>query len=109
MLETLPEEFKKRMENILVAVEEYPSPEDARSAGVPRGELLGLFHGVSYPEREGFFGMPNPLPERIVLYKRNIEAVCSTKEELIEEIRKTLLHEIGHYFGLTEKDLEEYE
>lgn len=108
-LDDLPEEFRERMENVVVVVEDYPSAEDASAAGVPRGELLGLFHGISRIEDEWFGGAPERLPERVVLYKRNIEAVCFTKEELKEEIRMTVLHEVGHYFGLTEEELEKYE
>src|SRR3989304_5915153 len=108
-LDGLPDEFRKRMENVVVVVEDYPSVEDAASAGIPREELLGLFHGVTRPEQEWRGGAPSQLPERIVLYKRNIEAVCSTEEELVEEIRLTVLHEIGHYFGLSEEDMEKYE
>ncbi|MFQ5465485.1 MAG: metallopeptidase family protein [Thermodesulfobacteriota bacterium] len=109
VLDGLPDEFRKRMENVVVVVEDYPSAEDAASAGVPRGELLGLFHGVTRPGQEWRGGAPDRLPERIVLYRRNIEAVCSTKEELVEEIRLTVLHEIGHYFGLGEEEMEKYE
>ncbi len=109
VLDGLPGEFRSRMENIVVVVEDYPSVEDAESAGVPSEELLGLFHGVSRLE-DGWWGSaPERLPERIVLYKRNIEDVCSTKEELVEEIRVTVLHEIGHYFGLSEEEIERYE
>lgn len=107
-LDGLPDEFRRRMENVVVVVEDYPSDEDAESAGVPRDELLGLFHGESLLERE-WPGAPDHLPERIVLYRRNIESICSTKEELIEEIRLTVLHEIGHYFGLSEEEIERYE
>lgn len=108
VLDGLPDEFRKRMENVVVVVEDYPSVEDAEGAGTSREELLGLFHGVSRLEHE-WGGAPGQLPERIVLYKRNIEAVCSTKEELVEEIRLTVLHEVGHYFGLSEEEMEEYE
>ncbi len=79
VLNGLPDEFRKRMENVVVFVEDYPSVEDAANAGVPREELLGLFHGVSRSNQEWCGGAPGQLPERIVLYKRNIEAVCSTK------------------------------
>jgi len=108
-LDSLPDEFRDRMENVVVVVEDYPSVEDAARAGVRREELLGLFHGVSRPKQEWGGGAPYQLPERIVLYKRNIETVCFTKKELVEEIRLTVLHEIGHYFGLSEEDLEKYE
>ena len=109
VLDGLPDEFRKRMENVVVVVEDYPSVEDAAGAGIPREELLGLFHGVSRLEHEWCGGAPDRLPERIVLYKRNIENVSSTKEELVEEIRLTVLHEIGHYFGLSEEEIEKYE
>ncbi len=108
-LDVLPGEFRRRMENIVVVVEDYPSAEDAAGAGVPRKELLGLFHGATRLEQEWSGGPPGRLPEKIVLYKRNIEAVCSTKAELVEEIRLTVLHEVGHYFGLSDEDIEKYE
>lgn len=107
-LDSLPDEFRERMENVVVVVEDYPTKEDSDSAGIPAEELLGLFHGVSRLEQE-WPGAPDHLPERIVLYKRNIEAICFTKEELIEEIRLTVLHEIGHYFGLSDEEIEKYE
>ncbi|MBI2400157.1 MAG: metallopeptidase family protein [Deltaproteobacteria bacterium] len=107
-LDGLPDEFRERMENVVVVVEDYPSAEDADGADIPPEELLGLFHGVSRLERE-WGGASGQLPERVVLYKRNIEAVCSTKEELVEEIRLTVLHEIGHYFGLSDEEIEKYE
>lgn len=107
-LAELPAEFREMMRNVAVVVEDYPSREEAGSVGVPRDELMGLFEGASHGEQDMFFELP-PLPDRIVLYQRNIEAVCSSQEELVEEIRLTLLHEVGHYFGLSEEDLEEYE
>ena len=107
-LDALPGEFRRRMENVVVVVEDYPSAEDAASADIPKDELLGLFHGASRLEQEGP-GVPRRLPAKKLLYKRNIEAVCSTKEELVTEIRLTVLHEIGHYFGLSDEDLEKYE
>ncbi|MBI5971052.1 MAG: metallopeptidase family protein [Deltaproteobacteria bacterium] len=108
-LDGLPGKFRRRMENVVVVVEDYPSADDAASAGVPAQELLGLFHGAARLEHEWSGGPPGRLPERIVLYKRNIEADCSTKKELVEEIRLTVLHEVGHYFGLSVEDLEKYE
>jgi predicted Zn-dependent protease with MMP-like domain len=108
-LEELPEEFGRLMRNVSVVVEDYPSKEDAREAGIPRHELLGLFAGVSHAGQDLFFDLPPPLPDRVILYRRNLEALCSSEEELVHEIRLTLLHEVGHYFGLSEEELEEYE
>jgi predicted Zn-dependent protease with MMP-like domain len=108
-LKALPAEFRRLMKNVSIVVEDYPSREDAREAGVPRDELLGLFHGVVHAAQELVFELPPSLPDRIALYQRNIEAHCSSEEELVEEIRLTLLHEVGHYFGLAEEDLEQYE
>jgi len=105
----LPAEFRRLMKNVSIVVEDYPSKEEAREVGVPRDELLGLFLGVSHAEQDLFFDLPPSLPDRIVLYQRNIEVQCSSEEELVDEIRLTLLHEVGHYFGLSEEDLEQYE
>jgi predicted Zn-dependent protease with MMP-like domain len=108
-LRTLPEEFKEYFSNITVIVEDYPSREDARSTAVPRDELLGLFRGVAYPERGGFLDIPPPLPDVIALFQKNLEHIALSEDDLVEEIRKTVVHEVGHYFGLSEEDLEEYE
>jgi len=105
----LPSKFKRRFKNLSFVVEDYPSHEDAERLSIPKEELLGMFDGVSYTDMDMFFDMPHPLPNRIVLYRKNIEAVCSTEEELKEEIGKTVMHEVGHYFGMSEEDLEEYE
>lgn len=108
-MQRLPRRYLDRFTNISVVVADYPSAEEARSSGVPRNELLGLYTGVPYPHKGGFFEIPNPLPDAITLFQRNIEEFCSSEEELIEEIRKTLIHEVGHYFGLSEEDLRKYE
>ncbi|MEJ2182392.1 MAG: metallopeptidase family protein [Nitrospirota bacterium] len=108
-LRSLPEEFKRHFENIIVEVSDYPTREEARRAGVPREGLLGLFEGVPHPHRGGFFDLPPVLPARVVLYQKNIEAFSQSEEELVQEVRWTLMHEVGHYFGLTEEDLEKYE
>jgi predicted Zn-dependent protease with MMP-like domain len=108
-LAKLPEEFLEYFTNVMVMVEDYPSRKEARKMDIPRDELLGLFSGTPYPSRGGFFNVPNPLPDTIILFKRNIERICATEGELIEEIRKTLIHEVGHYFGLSEDALRSYE
>ena len=108
-LERLPEEYRKYFMNITISVEDYPCREDAERLNLKRNRLLGLYSGVPHTDKEGFFTIPYPLPDRIILYQRNIEDICSTEEELVEQIWKTLIHEVGHYFGLSEKDMEKYE
>lgn len=105
--EALPEEFKKYFTNITIMVEDYPSKDDRSSTG-SRGLLLGLFRGVPYTKKGGFFDIPYPLPDKIILFQKNIESLCSSEKELIEQITKTLIHEVGHYFGFSEKELRKY-
>ena len=96
-LARLPGRFRSKLTNIAIIIEDLP-PREAE-----RGDLLlGLFHGVPLTEKSTF---QTSLPDRIFLYQRNIEAVCSTDEEIRQEIRDTLLHELGHYFGLNEDEL----
>jgi predicted Zn-dependent protease with MMP-like domain len=108
-METLPEEYKRYFINISVIVEDYPGGEDMKRLSVKKELLLGLFSGVPYPQKRGFFDVPYPLPDRIVLFQKNIERICSSEEGLVGQIQKTLIHEVGHYFGLTERELREYE
>lgn len=108
-LETLPEEYKRYFTNITIIIEDYPSSEDAMRLETRKDLVLGMFSGVPYTSKGGFFEIPYPLPDKIILFQKNIENICSTEKELIEQIRATLIHEVGHYFGLSEKDLREYE
>ncbi len=104
--ESLPEHFLRRLENVDVVVEDEPTAEDLELAGVERGgTLLGLYHGVPKSQRGPWYG--NILPDRIVIYQRPIEAVARDRREIRKEIRITLMHEIGHHFGLAEDDLAE--
>jgi predicted Zn-dependent protease with MMP-like domain len=105
-VELLPPKFLTRLENVDVVVEEEPTEEDLELAGIePGGTLLGLYHGVPQSQRGPWYG--NLLPDRIVIYRRPIEAVARDRREIRKEIRITIMHEIGHYFGLAEDDLAE--
>ena len=95
--EQLPEVFRKKLTNVAIIVEDLP-PRDMTE----RGLLLGLFHGIPGTEKSVFASNP---PDRIYLYQRNIEAVCTTEEEVRRQIRATLRHEVGHFFGLSEDEL----
>jgi len=98
-LERLPEFFRKKLTNVAIIVEDLPPRGLGRD-----GLLMGLFHGVPLTEKSTSYSTP---PDRVYLYQKNIEAVCSSDEEIRREIRDTLLHELGHYFGLSEDELED--
>ena len=105
-VEALPPRFLARLENLDVVVEDEPTDEDLELAGVEPGDtLLGLYHGVPQSERGTWYG--SMLPDRIVIYQRPIEAVARNRREIQKEIRITLMHEIGHHFGLREDELSE--
>lgn len=108
-VEKLPEEFKKHFNNIAIIIEDLPAAEEVETLGISRKSLLGIFRGAGYPHKGGFFEIPPPLPDEIVLFQKNIESACFTEEDLIKEIRLTLIHEVGHYFGLSEEDLRQHE
>ena len=104
----LPGEFREKLDNIAISDESYPTRDDLRSVGLrDKRMLLGLFRGVPFGQVSSFYSGP-VMPSEIVLFKRNIEAIAETEDELVEQIRLTLLHEIGHYFGMTEEELREY-
>ena len=98
-LEDLPPAFRERLTNVAIIVEDLPPP------GIQnQGLLLGLFHGIPRTEKSVFFSAP---PDHIFLYQRNIEAISRGDAEVRRQIRETLLHEVGHYFGLSEDELRE--
>ena len=102
-LAELPERAQKLLENVPVMVEALPSEEVVGDGFDPRG--LGLFAGVPFPEQSALSGPPHL--EAVFLYQRNIERVARSTAEVEAEIRTTLLHETGHFFGLDEDDLAE--
>ena len=104
VLDSLPEEFRSRIENVAILVEDFP-PNQSRRPGPQRQLLLGIFHGVP-ATKKSFFDVSMG-PAHIVLYQKNIEAVCSSELEVRQQIRQTLMHELGHYFGMTEEQLKD--
>ena len=98
----LPPPIQRSLQNVDISVEEWP---DADRLQLPDGEamLFGLYTGVPLPERQG--GEPE-MPDRIVIYRRPILRSCKTRAEATKEIRVTLLHEVGHYLGMGEEDLQ---
>ncbi len=102
-LEALPRKFRDRVQNVAVVVQDFP-PSQPRHA--PEEKLLmGVFEGTPATQRS-VWDAPSG-PHRILLYQKNIEAVCETEDEIREEVCLTVLHELGHYFGMTEDQLED--
>ena len=104
-LDSLPQEFRSRIRNVAVLVEDFPPNQPSQQSGQQRRLLLGIFHGVP-TTRKSVFELSTG-PDYIVLYQKNIEAVCSSEAEVREQIRLTVMHELGHYFGMDENQLKD--
>ncbi len=108
VLQQVPDEYRQYLENVVVEVHDRPSR--ALDAYVEDDEapedLLGLYIGVPLEDKLPTLGEPGG-PDRILLFRENLCAMCTTRAELIDEIRVTLLHEIGHFFGMDEDQLDE--
>jgi predicted Zn-dependent protease with MMP-like domain/predicted Zn-dependent protease len=102
-LEELPGRARALLEDVPILVADVPSEEDVRAGLDPR--LLGLFTGLPYPDHSALGGPPQLT--QILLFRRNLERVAADVDELREEIRITLVHETGHFFGLSEDELHE--
>lgn len=106
-VEELPDEFQEATDNVMVMVEEEPSVEDLEGVGIDpddpeEGELLGLYQGTPLPERDSSY---SALPDRVLIFRGPILRSCETRRQVIREIRETVQHELGHYFGMEEDDL----
>ena len=107
-INTLPEKFKEKMENIAVVIQNLPSAELLAEMKISSSYgLLGLYRGIPYTKRGIWYR--NVLPDKIIIFKKPIEIRCKNKEEIKESVRRVVIHEIGHYFGLGEADLRRIE
>jgi len=107
-LETIPKRFRDAMQNIAIVVNDEPSAEQLESVEIePPDTLLGLYEGIPLPERQWAHG--NTLPDKITLFQRPIEDSSDDEDDLVVCIGETLIHEVGHYFGLSEEEIEEIE
>jgi predicted Zn-dependent protease with MMP-like domain len=105
-LADLPEPFAGFLEEVPVEVRDRPSAGQLRRAGLGGNELLlGLYQGR--PRTERSVEDSGTLPDVIYIFQEDIELVCDSEDALVEQVRKTVLHEIGHHFGMTEEDLDE--
>src|SRR4029077_12124013 len=104
-LDSLPEEFRIRIQNVAILIEDCPANQRPPKPGQRKRLLLGIFHGVPATKKSVFDLSVGPA--HIVLYQKNIEAICASEAEVRHQIRQTLIHELGHYFGMTEEQLKD--
>jgi len=103
-LESLPPEIQGWLDNVAIVVGERPSPDQLARVGLrPNSLLFGLYVGVPKTNRGFTYG--ETVPDKIVIFRQPIERVCRTPDEIRAQVRKTVLHEIGHHFGLDEGQL----
>ena len=102
-LDGLPEEFTKRLENVAVVVEDFPSDYQLKKSKLPPWALLlGLYEGVPQTKRGAYY---TALPDKITIFKNAILKISQTEEQVRAQVRATVIHEIGHHFGLSDEDM----
>ena len=107
-LREIPRRFRNAMKNVAVVVEDEPAPETLAEMEIEPGDtLFGLYQGTPLPERGWGYG--NTLPDRISIYQRPIEEACEDDDEIRDCVAETVIHEFGHYFGMSEEEIEEIE
>ncbi len=109
-LDSIPQRFIDSLDNVGIALQDEPDVEQLGDADLgtqdrDSGELLGLYEGIALTERGQDYGEPGDMPDIITIFKGPHERCFDTREEVVEEIRKTVVHEIGHYYGLDEDQL----
>ena len=103
-IDSLPAPFAARLQNVEVVIEAWPSRRQLRESETPPGNtLLGLYEGVPLTERGGGYGMV--LPDKITIFHGPIEEMSSTDEEVRAQVRHTVVHELAHFFGISDEQL----
>lgn len=107
-LSEIPKKFKKLIQNLAVIVEEAPSREIYKQTRTsPFSSILGHYHGVPLKHRGPFYG--NIPPDVVVIYKKPIEDICHSEEEIREKVKEVVKHEIAHYFSFDDDELDKIE
>ena len=107
-LRKLPRKFKEKIANVVVLVEDWPDDETLEEMGIePPDTLYGLYRGVDLTQRDSGYG--NVLPDTVTIYQGPIEEDCDDEEEMAKLVRETVVHEIGHYFGLDDDTMHRIE
>jgi predicted Zn-dependent protease with MMP-like domain len=104
-LRALPRRFKEKIANVAIVVEDWADDETLRELGIePPDTLYGLYRGIDLTRRDTSYG--NVLPDTIHIYQGPVEEDCADDAEMAELVRDTVIHEIGHYFGLDDDTME---
>ena len=107
-IDTIPAKFAREVRNLAIVIEDEPSPDLLDEMEMEPGDsLLGLYQGTPLNERGWGYG--NQLPDRITLFQQTIEDDCDDDDEIVVAIGETLIHELGHYFGMSEDQIMEIE
>ena len=107
-LREIPRRFRAAMKNVAVVVEDEPSGQLLDEMEIEPGDtLFGLYQGTPLPQRGWSYG--NALPDRIAIYQKPIENACDDEDEIRDCVAETVIHEFGHYFGMSEEEIEEIE
>ena len=103
--DSLPKLFTEKVENVHIVVEDYPGEHEQSAAKSGKDSLLGLYQGVPLSHRGSWYGAAPVVPDKITLYQKNIEAACRDESEIEFRIKEVLFHELGHYFGMNERQV----
>ncbi|MBQ9000605.1 MAG: metallopeptidase family protein [Eggerthellaceae bacterium] len=108
-IDTIPEEFLDELDNVAILLADEPEEPDFEGDGyyTESGDLLGLYDGIALTERGDWYGAGNDYPDTITIFKGPHERLSDDREVVLDEIRKTVIHETAHYFGMDEDQVDE--
>jgi predicted Zn-dependent protease with MMP-like domain len=107
-IDSIPRKFKELIENVAILVEDFPAPDTIRGLGLrSKYDLFGLYHGIPLDKRGSYYG--NVPPDVILIYQVPIESACGTEADIREQVRDTVIHEVGHFFGFSDAELRKIE
>jgi predicted Zn-dependent protease with MMP-like domain len=104
-IDNLPEQFRSKIKNLAVVIEDKPTERTHRALGGQRDHdlILGLYEGVPLLERNHMYGMV--MPDKITIFKKSIEQVCSNDDQIKQAVIHTVQHEVAHHFGISDEEL----
>ncbi|HLG28691.1 MAG TPA: metallopeptidase family protein [Candidatus Brocadiales bacterium] len=104
VVEELPQQFRERLEDTIIVVEDVPDKAVVDKLSLPSNRMLsGLYQGVPLTRRSSLYG--GVLPDKIIIYRKNIEASCKSRAEIKKTVQKVVRHEVAHHFGFSEKQI----